>query len=737
MTSQQGVFVNPYTFVPFPEIAESAAYRRAPAGHAGLSKGRLSGRIEVELTARSPLLLRQVRRGEVKKEKDRAGIEREVHLFPRRVFPGGAGKPVPFLPGSGLAGVARSLHELLNGGCLRVFDEGFRPGYRDMAQSRGEEWALALVEKTGPDGRPMSLRLCDRVAWVPAKNLAEVLGGADKVVTGARVHVDPPEEYTTYGRGASGKVTRRRNATERKMVGPGDDWVILVTDAGARAKGKSYFCAAGQLSGESVPVTDDAWRDYGAAVAGADDVRADRGRGALLRNRVETAKVVHEYIRGREEWVGQRHKAHPKLFEGQVVWVRPEGEGPAKVVNKLALAAIWRHDGDVPAGERVPDLLLSCQDAEALCPTCRVFGSAETVEEGGEEAAGDGTGGRGNRRGVSRQHAYRGHLRFSDAHPVGEVRVRRENVAPLGAPRPGAGQFYLEHRNTRPVLDEIPLREWGSRADRPRARRLRGRKAYWLTARHRERPMFRVSESAWNEPIGRSGGTGQGNRAGQRKHPSEKKMTMGVAEAVEAGSRFTFTVRFAGLDTAELGGVLAALDPSLLVGEGAGYAVGGGRPLGFGGCTARVTALEVHDAASRYAGGESPRLTPEQAVEAFRRQADRGVRAIWPAARAALTPDRVEPGQVWYPPKVPIPQRGALTVDQLEAGFEFWKRSGGYALRHSTHPLIPLPRVTDPDQTLEVASRPPQRKSPPGNRPQPRSQPGGQYRGRGSGGYRR
>lgn len=709
MTSQQDVFINPYTFVPFPEIATPDAYRRAPVGHAHLPEGRLSGRIDVELTARSPLLLRQVRRGETRKEKDGAGNEREVHLFPRRVFDGDSTtKPVPFLPGSSLAGVTRSLHELLSGGCLRVFDEGFRPGYRDTAQARDDDWTLALVEKPGTDGKPATLRLCDPVVWVPAPTLARVLGGARNVVTGARVTVRG-WETVEYGRGACGPV-RRKEAAEDHLVGHGDDWAVLVTDARARKRFRSYFCAVGRLSGERAPVTDDAWHDFRAAVAGADDIRIDRGKGTLLRNQADTAEVRYDYALRRGDLVGYRHKAHPKLFEGQVVWARVEGQGPARMVGKLALSAIWRHDGWPAAGERVPDLLLSCQDADALCPTCRLFGSAATVEEDEEQGA-NGTAGAGRgRRGASSQRAYRGHLRFSDARPLGRPGVRQETLAPLGVPRPGAGQFYLTHREMRPRPHALPLREWGSRADQPEPRQLRGRKGYWLTGRHRERPLFRVRERVWESTMA------------------------STAEAVEAGARFVFRVHFAGLDPAELGSVLAALDPSLLLGEGTGYAVGGGRPFGFGCCTARITAWEVHDAASRYAGSAPPRLTPEQAVDAFRQQADRGVQGVWPAACAALTLDRVEPGQVWYPPEQPLPPQGELTVDHLEAGFEFWRQSRGYQAQNSTDPFVPLPEVTDSDQTLDVRQSGQRGTGQPGRRQKGRRQHGGPYRG---GGHRK
>ncbi|MGW2320095.1 TIGR03986 family type III CRISPR-associated RAMP protein [Streptomyces sp. NPDC001680] len=672
------VFVNPYTFVPLPDVTDPAAFRRAPAGHDRLATGRLSGRIEVELTARSPLLLRGIRPG-------------EDETFPRRVFPGhpreGDGGPgtaqpsqaeaaasVPFLPGSSLAGTIRSLHEVLAGGCLRIFDADYRPGYRDPVSARGADWSLAVVEDVRDDGRPVRLRLCARYVWVEARRLAApyVLGSPDRVVTGARVHVSDWEE-SSLG---------RLEVTEDRWVRAGDDredtWVVQVTDSGARKPRKSFWCAVGERTDSPdllvTEITDRAWEDYRKAVEGANDVRLARAEGTLA-----TAEPRPEPVHYDDELVGHRHQVRPHLHPGQVLWVRTEEqtrvvagwERQVTVVEQLALSHVWRHAGRHAAGERVPDELHPCDHSERLCPTCRVFGAADPHGS----AAGSG----------NRQTSYRGHIRFGDARPLDTAGVRTESVrlAPLGAPRPGAGQFYLEPKpGVRPVKGRPPLREWGSPADGREAggpRRLRGRKQYWLTGRHTERPYFRVREGKW-----------EGEMAAD-------------AECVPAGTRFAFTVYVEGLDTAELGGLLAALDPSLLFGEGVGYAVGGGKPLGFGSCTARITGVHLADAASRYTGA-SPAAEWETAaaVEAFRAATDPGVATTWAAARAALTLDRVEPGNVWYPPESPIPQ-GELRPDDLSPGLGgFWKYSRGEQLAKSTRDLIALPDPTAPDQSLKV-----------------------------------
>jgi hypothetical protein len=235
---------------------------------------------------------------------------------------------------------------------------------------------------------------------------------------------------------------------------------------------------------------------------------------------------------------------------------------------------------------------------------------------------------------------------------------------------------------TLPGETSYPLREWGSAADSKESpRRLRGRKQYWLTGRADKRPYFRVRSGSWEgEMISR-------------------------AEYVKAGPVFSFSVHVDGLLPDEVGGLLAVLDPSLLFGEGTGYAVGGGRPLGFGACTGRITAVELTDAAGRYTtntGATAP-VRVEEAVAAFRDRVTRDlpeVHGTWKAAQSVLTLDRVPSEQVWYPTEQKLID-GDIATGNLEAGFAFWKRSVGVQLSGGkSRPVIPLPDPAAEDQTL-------------------------------------
>lgn len=745
-----GRFVNPYTFVPLPDGQDPAAVRRAPAGHHRLGgedgEPRYLGSVTLELTCHSPLLMRNVVR-ERAVARDEHGAE--YALFPRRAA-GGARDLVPFVPGSALAGVFRSLHETLAGGCLRVFDGDFVPGYRDKPLAAAERdrmlgldgtgvWMMARVDGVDPDGVPTAVTVCDEVVWTPVDFLAArgVLGGAANVRTGARVSVPVVPRPDSLG---------RRVIESPDGVRGGQGWVVLLTHEGVRPQRRRkdgtlpvYYCATGRLEDapRAVELSAGVWQRYVAAARGSDDMRRARGERA-------EASLAYVPVKFRGAVVGHRIAVRDRLFPGQVVWLFGErraarGDAPARVqVQAVSVAQIWRHGGAGSARQRVPGAFASaCCDPEELCPSCRLFGSADTTTDPDK---GFGTSGERDRR--ARQNSYRGHVRFSDALPVGEapVRVKRFNLAPLGAPRPGSGQMYLEHsdeqlagRARKPAVRRRPLREWGSDFDGgrqdgypdPRAplgrgvRPLRGRKYYWLTGDPTARPYFRAVDehgpdvfAALHDQQGADSNPSVGANPVEAQG-GKRNALLASAEAVLPGARFACTVRFENLTRAEIGGLLAALDPGLLLAQdGAaeqaryGVAVGGGRALGFGTCTTALRDLVVESAASRYLGEDAPGFGARDAVEDFRQQAGEGLGAVWAALSHALRLGRVPDGQVWYPPAGPLPasRDGALSPASLMPSFEFWQHTEGYRgeQAESLWPLVALPRLGPGDQSMAV-----------------------------------
>jgi hypothetical protein len=142
-------FVNPYTFVPHATTVQ----RGEPAGHAAMGPENVSGFLSIRLTARTPLLIGGFGRPE-EPDVPRRARDRKV-----------------IVPGSGLMGAVRSLHETLAGGCLRVLDTEWVPVHRHPASTAyTQNLKLAVVTRV-KGGQATEVRLCEEWVWVPAELL--------------------------------------------------------------------------------------------------------------------------------------------------------------------------------------------------------------------------------------------------------------------------------------------------------------------------------------------------------------------------------------------------------------------------------------------------------------------------------------------------------------------------------------------------------------------------------------
>jgi CRISPR-associated protein (TIGR03986 family) len=648
--AMDGRFINPYTFVPFPERID----RRKPAWHHRLADGHLSGTFTVTWTFTSPFQAPE----------------------------GAAGTTELRVPGSSVKGAVRSVHETLAGGCLRVFDGDFIPSYRDVPAVRPEEWTLAQVAQSTKDGQPLIVTLCDEVVWVGLEQLRKACG--DSLATGSRVHVPHVPKPNSLG---------RRELDQDSSVQRGGDWIVLVTRAGTRSKktrsGKpgAYFLACGRLSERTAEVTEGAWEAFRRAVAGADDLRtAQHSRRGVDHSQDQPPEQVE--FDGKP--VGKRRVVTGRLWPGDVMWVRrsKHGDGQA-TVEELSLAAVWRHPGwhanaktsaergEWSARARVPQDLHPCDDPQLLCPTCRIFGSADPNARGRDDPA--------------EQRAYAGHVRFGAAcspEPVPLTLIKR---APLGAPRPGAGQFYLAYNDPSPAREkeEKPTREWGSAhewdpaRETARPRRLRGRKFYWHADSERQSPP----------------------RHQAREHQKKAKMAVDKWLA-PPGTTLIQRIGFDNLSPAELGGLLAAFEPGrVLQAEGRPLRIhlGGGKPLGLGSCAAEISEVRVWDAGSRYGSAPETPADPDEYTRAFRKSCLPEVTGTWPALAAVLAEDSVDASHVWYPPGAYWAGR-EHNEEAFDEPFAFFTASSGMYLAPGKEPrkLVPLPEPGSGDQSLPI-----------------------------------
>jgi CRISPR-associated protein (TIGR03986 family) len=652
-------FVNPYTFVPLVREPE----RKRPPGHAALEKDqfdedRLSGVLSVTLTTRTPLLIGGY--------KASGGTGSEAPDVPRRA------DGTPMVPGSGFLGAVRSVHEALAGGCMRVLDTDWVAVHRHPASTaETDALRLAMVLDVDGTGRARRAALCDPdVVWVDQTILPRDHGRVPR--TGDRVRL-PDKAFNTGSRLVlrPGDVMHGDVKWVAGMSTALDDsWVLLATDTHARGKDNTVYFAAGRVGpgAQRCPIPDLAWDTYCKVVDGADDLRP-----ANLPNKKEPEWESRPPEYANVPWplpedgqpppptVAERLVARHYLHKGQPIWVRVASDGS---ISEIRLSQLWRYQGSYPVGERA-SAAVPCTDPNSLCRSCRIFGSADVSGRRDDD--------------VSVQRSYRGHVRVDDLLATADFEPLEWHLAPLAAPRPSAGQFYLDNTGVPPrdqvaAKDTRPANTWGSCADEGRKRPIRGRKFYWRTTEPEKAAIPR----------------------GQHRHQSDTQ-SRDVA-LIPARRTFAGRVCFENLSTQEFGSLLAALDPRLLAGTGleewAGVvtSVGGGKPFGFGAVNVRVAVESVQTAAGRYLGADDEVPGTDEAVQAFRASVPHEVSATWTALRNVLTFGSIPDDLVWYPPGL----KGAKGDADYDHSFEFFSRTTGLALTKKVRDLIVLPAADGP-----------------------------------------
>jgi len=677
-----------------------------------MSADQLSGVLKITLTARTPLLIGGFSR------QGPGGAQR--HDVPRRA------DGTVMVPGSGLMGAVRSVHEALAGGCLRILDIDRVPVHRHPANtSETRDLRLAVVTQVDANGRATRVGLCDEWIWIPRELLPR---SPDRLPrTGDQLQFRtsegrpaPPRADALTGTGAR-RVLLAKSQEHPQGVSPGgivrtgelgavagECWVLLVTDTNAREADRPAYFAAGRI-GPSAPsclVPPPTWESFKDTVAGADDRRPARlvqagfpdgeepAWGSCPPEYEDVLWPPQETTGGQSQPVAQRLRARTYLHPGQPGWVRISDDD---TVREIRLSQLWRYQGRGTVGERVGSAG-PCTDPGKLCWSCRVFGSADTAGRGADDLA--------------VQNSYRGHVRVDDLLAAGEVVPLSWHLAPLASPRPSAGQFYLDHKAVPPAKrvarkDTRPAATWGSEADSPGLRPVRGRKFYWRTADPTREPFPR----------------------GQYRDHQSRELSSEVA-LIPAGTTFTGRVCFDNLSLADYGSLLAALDPRLMAEEeSAGWdgvvtSVGGGKPFGFGAVTIDVEPVLVQTARARYLGEAAEAPGEADAVGAFRDRVPQSVSATWQALRHALTFGFVSDDLVWYPPG----PDGAKGGEEFDKSFEFFPRTAGLELKEEIRELVVLPdAAASPDAQVLDSRAGPRRKE---QGPRREQGPGEQARGR-------
>ncbi len=688
-------FVNPYTFV---GIGESPNRQPAP-GHDGSSCAidhgdvRVSGAIDVQWTLRTPMLLPATAR-----EEGWVGVDARLRV-----------------PGSSLKGSVRSLHEAMFNGCLRAIDEGFVPGYRAPATA-DSGWRLAILLGTDSKGI-YRFQLCteEDLTFIEATSLARKWPHGRSPRTGEIVQIGAEIEWTNLNRWEISKVEElnvvtptngSKTMTDLFSLG---DWIFLVTDLGARHPIKRNgspgrcFWAGSRLSSDTVSLDPqvrpgaEAMAEFEHAVAGSEDrrilEREDRRRHGSNKPHIH-AKWREERSFADVEWQGRKIGVRARhtgfLFRGDVVWVKADGGQ----VTKLKLSQIWRTTGTGAVGARLngaEPCLTRTEHHEKLCLSCATFGAADTG---------------GSRRGKGEQIAYAGHVRFGTATSIEPVRLQSIELAPLSAPHPGNGMFYLELPQRIPHnrnVNDIPTR-WGSSTDARGSVPLRGRKFYW----HSD-PSEQVRY--WENVNGR--------RALPRYEATAKQRVGDMsraAELVPAGTVLRATVTVDGLPRRYALALLLALEPGRLAAvygrqpNDIAVHLGGGKPFGLG--TALVTATaHLHPARLRYTESQPDLQWPSEVtledLDDLETLAGGGMRAGLPSVMRLLDVTGLEGWDhlVAYPPGAEWSEFG---TQEFRTSYKFFTVANGERLRQRTNPWHPLPHVHERnDQLLPLIWRKP------------------------------
>jgi hypothetical protein len=219
------------------------------------------------------------------------------------------------------------------------------------------------------------------------------------------------------------------------------------------------------------------------------------------------------------------------------------------------------------------------------------------------------------------------------------------------------------------------------------------------------------------------------SRAFTDHDPSQPPSRQG-ADGPRNGRTFTGILQseivFDGLTKEELGGLLASVDPSLLLqgygNPGAGERqiathLGGGKPLGLGSVRPTILSLQV-SGPDRYAEQDPPNgesdddWTPAAVVAEFANVAGNALDNQWLALAHVLDLEKVDPDLVWYPPgadRSHIRKRGQHErrdpFKTFQESFRFFQKADGHAANahgQGGADIVPLPDPIDPDQSLHI-----------------------------------
>lgn len=585
--SQEVGFINPYNFVRWaPQV-----HRGEPRTHEKFSG--LSGRITVELTPVTALCIPDP------EATTESTIEAGEHRGKKRLdkpFCRVDGKP--YIPGSALKGMLRSVAEATSNSCFSILtsevavfrdNREFAVNYRRLGRlvkTGDDRWAMQDVH---PDsGAPPRLPQNPVDIWKNRNSLYKSKG-SDLFPDPERhkpmpTEVDEPferngkrfrwydflrgmfgdTERRDYDRNGSpfvirkgGKIVkdRRPKEPERREGGP----VVIRWPIDDHRKSPQYAVASGVVELYGKMIQSEPFRRF-------------------------HNKPVHL-----EGWQEQYLDAR----ENDLYWYRL-GLNSDEVVQ---FGRNFRYKWAYEPRQALPRDLLPCRDPKEVCPCCGMFGMVEqrTEEKQREHAREVKALASMVAIGPARWSAEREPRQVEDFCKIDDHKI-------LGTPKFSCRSFYLEP--SAPDKFDVSTDEFvrkGSKG-RPVPNQVRGRKFYW---HHTALGVDWKNHAQVQEYLNRLALPGGGR-------PDETNQNAKIEVLLPGAARFSFDIDFENLSDWELGLLLWTLElPDV---EQGAHHLGLGKPLGLGTVTLKIKRIELIDRNVRYTRLFETGVTPYETV---------------------------------------------------------------------------------------------------------------------------
>jgi CRISPR-associated protein (TIGR03986 family) len=596
-TGEPGKFENPYNFIPvLPRTREHATLGdKRPAGHHRYHPDHWSGRIQMELTVKTPLLVPDL---------GRPGADGHK-TFGLRTDERGH----PILPPTSIKGALRSVYEAITNsrmGILEAHDE--RLALRMPAQ---EGVQLIPCRIVGGSNGTLSAELLPGLSDIGRDGRPRGRG-EDAMMYAAWLH--RYRKYNANARSEPDKHERQEalRYPDGRLPEHGDHVYVRVQPQPHRSRRFSFLSVREiRLAGGDTQCPNGWYVGY-VFVSGPNIMNKHEERVFLLTPKRLALPLEQDHVRNwkrliedyqaihRDE-IEQRRQQHQgpsdylghepgktgfsrhvfaqdasNLNPGTLCYARIETDRNDRPVRIRALypVSITRMLFDAPPIDRLSPSLRPADAPDALSPADRVFGWVNQQGHG----------------------SFKGQLRIGAVTSIdGAGAIERFDadtgvpLAILGQPKPAQARFYAARNSQgeplpRGVEKKEAFREGGG---------LRGRKVY-PHQRQAELPGYWEQSDAVSEPLQARLDNREVFREWLSHEGARTDQNRSITAWIKPEARFTFDIDITNLTDVEVGALLWLLREC----ETGHLRLGGGKPLGFGSVTLRAVALDLRDGAA-------------------------------------------------------------------------------------------------------------------------------------------